>query len=242
MGTWINGQESKGPYGYLCLGLVYGWDCQEKILTLKSLILIEVDLKLRTDTELPLYFDRFESPVEKITEKNGRHYYKDCPILNYDMLEIPTQLNNVKEEFDSWTGENRKTFLNKGGKIKYSINRVCNTQNYFFDERYVERYACIIDFDEVSQQGCLIGFDCLGKIMRRKYNLSGVNNAQDIQRTILKDMTSFEITPGHLKYEKNYEERIIETGVINFTFSIDVNGKAIYEYNSVWDSYSRNSG
>ena len=35
MGIYINGQESKGPYGYLCLGLSYDWDNEKRILVLE---------------------------------------------------------------------------------------------------------------------------------------------------------------------------------------------------------------
>ena len=45
-----------------------------------------------------LYYDMFEHTVNEITEKDGRHYYNDRPILNYNMLELQEQLEGVIEK------------------------------------------------------------------------------------------------------------------------------------------------
>ena len=228
MGIYINGQESKGPYGYLCVGLSYDWDNEKRILVLERLVLVKLDLKLRECIELPLYYDRFECKNE-IKEKEGKYYYQDCLILNFDMLEIPDQLDCVIEKENIFE-EEKRTFINSKGRTKYSVNRVCRRQSTSFRDNYTELYACVIDFDKESLHGTLVGFDCLGKILCRNFSLKGLIRVQDIRQTLLKDMVLFD-----LKYDEESNTRIQECGIVNFDYSLDKNGGIILEYNSIWE-------
>ena len=228
MGLYINGQESKGPYGYLCLGLSYGWNNKKRILVLEKLILVKLDLKLKMCIEMPLYYDRFEYANE-ITENDGKYYCQNCQIVNFDMLEIPDKLDDVIVEEDFW-GKEKRTYINSKGRTKYSVNRVCRSQPTSFSDTYTELYACVIDFDKGSLQGTLVGFDCLGKILKRNFDLKSLIRVQEIRQTLLKDMVLFD-----LKYDEEDEARNDECGMLNFDFFLDKKGGIIFEYNSIWD-------
>lgn len=226
-------RESKGQLGYLCLGLVYHWDDERGILVLKNMVLVKVDISLRNCTEIPLYYDMFERPVDDITEKDGKHYYEDYPILNYDMIEISNRLDGVIEEKNYFFPEKRKRFINTNGTTKYSVNRVCILQGRNFSRIYMELYACVLNFDEKTLTGDLVGFDCLGKILRRCFCLKGLTNDDDIRKELLEDMVLFDMDK-----DDDQKEREKECGFLNFHHYVNADEKIIYEYNSIWGSSS----
>lgn len=229
-GMWIGGQQSVGPYGYLCLGLVYHWDDEREILVLKNMVLVKVDIALRQCTEIGLYFDMFERPVDKITEKDGIHYYEDLPILNYDMLDMPEQLDVViTEEVKEFSFEEMKMVPSPRRKTEHSVNRVCTPPNNSFIREYTELYACLLNFNRRTRTGYLVGFDCLGKILRRPFCLNELTDDNDIRRELLKDMAWSE-----WKYSPEYEERQKECGFLNFDCRLNKDGKLICKYDSIW--------
>lgn len=233
MGIWIGSQESKGPYGYLCLGLVYFWKNDEKVLELQKLVLIKVDIKLRNAIEMPLYYNHFEVGIDQIIEKDGKHYYKKCRILNYEMIKIPTKLsdvNDVDDVDDFWSHREEKNFLNKDGLLKHSINRACRVSRDFFDKEYVELYACALDFDKEKLTGLVVGFDCLGKINWNYISLKGITDLEYIRKSFLMDKVLC-----NRKINEDREAREREYGVLNLECFIDKNGMIDYNYEPVWD-------
>ena len=206
MSIIIDGQESKGPYGYLCLGLSYCRNHDDGPLELDNMILVCVDIRLRESIDLPLYWDMFEHPMDEITEKDGSYYYNECPILNSAMLKIPKSLDSAEK----------------------MVNRVCVERRTSVSKRYMELYACVLDFDEKTLRGSLVGFDCLGKILRRRFDLNGKSNRDDIRKELLEDMVQF-----HWKGSAEYEKRKKECGLLNFDFTVNDN-EVSYEYISIW--------
>lgn len=157
----INGQESKGPYGYLCLGLSYITDSGKGSSHLDSLLLVKLDMTLRACIEAPLYEESFRHSADEIAEKDGIHYYNGCPVVNFGMLKIPKQTDGIN--------------------IKEAALR----------ERYTERYVCALDFDEEALRGRLAGFDVLGKFLSRDFDLTGLSGFDDIRRELLEDVVTF---------------------------------------------------
>lgn len=90
-------KESHGPYGYLCLGLVYLWNNENKCLNIDKIILVKVDLKLRCPITAGLYYDMFQKPFSDVYEKNGIFFYRGLPIINYKQLNIPKKMVGIKE-------------------------------------------------------------------------------------------------------------------------------------------------
>ena len=203
----IDGQESKGPYGYLCLGLSYCRNHDDGPLELDNMILACVDIGLRKTIEPGLYCDMFEHPMDEITEKDGRYYYDACPILNSEMLKIPKQLDSAEK----------------------MVNRVCGARRTSVCKSYTELYACVLDFDETTLRGSLVGFDCLGKILRRPFDLNGKSSRDDIREELLKDMVLFDLECG-----AEHAKRKNECGLLNLDFTVNDNNEVSYEYTSIW--------
>ncbi len=224
-------QKNESPKGYLCLGLSYKLDNEKRILFLEKMILVKVDLYL------PLYYDMFECDVDNITEKDGRHYYQGCPILNYDMLETPSQLDEVEEKHDRFGCKEGWVYINTKGRTKYSVNRVCNIPPTSFCDKYTELYACAIDFDEMTLQGSVIGFDCLGKLVLEDFDLDGLTDNHDIRKALLNEMVLFDLEESRNEIvAKEIEARKAECGILNFDYCINENGDTTYHYEPImWE-------
>lgn len=221
MGMWLGGQQSFGPYGYLCLGLAYHWNDEKAVLVLKNLVLVKVDIALRQCTEIGLYFDMFEQPVDKVTEKDGIHYYEDLPIVNYDMLNMPEQIDEKLQK--------TKTAMYTVRKPKHSVNRTCVPSKAIYDGEYKELYSCVLDYNKQTREGYLVGFDVLGKIPERSFCLKGLDNNDDIRRALLKDMAWFE-----WESESAYAAKQKDCGFLNFDYRLNKVGKLTCRYNSIW--------
>lgn len=157
MGIWFGTTESKGPYGYVCLGLDYFKE-EDDVFALKKMVLVVVDMTLKKCIEPLLYTDRFEHSIDGILEKDGMHYCRsfmgdDIPILNYDMLNIPQKLE-CKDGAPLGTGNQAdKCRMDRSGK------------------KYEELYSCVLDYDKNSLTGDVIGFDGLGRLYLEKTDM-----------------------------------------------------------------------
>ena len=165
MGIWFGTTESKGPYGYVCTGLLYSKD-GDNMFALNKLVLVIVDMTLKECIEMPLYTDRFEYSPDEIIEKDGAHYCKsfmgdDIPILNYDKLNIPQRLE-CKTGIPVGTG-----------------NRIARSEVDVWGEKYRELYAFLLDFDKDTMTGEVLGFDGLGKIFRQRMNPTEGTDSDD---------------------------------------------------------------
>lgn len=237
MGIWLGGQQSFEPYGYLCLGLAYHWNNEKAALALKNLVLVKVDIALRKNIWSGLYSDRFERPADEVTFKGGIHYYEDLPIVNYDMLNIPEQIdefiNEEKEElfFDEEL-QKTKPATCAVRKLKHSVNRTCVPSEAIYDGEYKELYSCVLDYNKWTREGYLVGFDVLGKILERSFCLKGMDNDDNIRRALLKDMAWFE-----WESESAYAAKQKEYGFLNFDYRLNKAGKLTCRYNSIWKVY-----
>lgn len=226
-GKWV---EPHGPYGFLCLGLVYLWNDASKCLDIDRIILVQMDLKLKCPITLPLYYDMFEKPFSKIYEENGIFFYQGLPIINYKQLKIPEKVTEIKEiQYDSFSAVNRYIYNNEG-PLQYSINRVSGNKcgDAFYD-KYRELYSCVLDFDTKTQKGTAIGFETLGKITLLNYKM-------DVG-TLYKHLVSDSC--NRLRWEEGYEEsyrRSLEYGFLNLSCEIDDVGNNKYNYTSIWDN------
>lgn len=235
---WIGGNQSFGPYGYLCLGLAYHWNDEQENLMLKNLILVEVDILLQECTEIGLYSDVFERPVDKVTEKNGIHYYDDLPILNYDMLNMPEHLDAVMTErteerffFDDEIIEETVKDYKFTDDAKLPVNRTCTPPNAICDGKYMELYSCVLGYNKRKRDGYIVGFDVLGKILRRDFCLKNLTNDDEIRMELMKDMSCF-----WWKSRPEYEAEQKKCGFLNFDCRINKGGKLTCSYKSVWES------
>lgn len=225
-GEWV---EPHGPYGFLCLGLVYLWNNESKCLDIEKIILVQMDLKLRCPIVFPLYYDMFEKPFSKVYEESGIHFYRGLPIINYEQLKIPKKITGIKEIQNDSSSNVDRYFYNNDGQLHYSINRVSgNKCGDSFDDEYRELYSCVLDFDEETQKGTAIGFEVLGKI-------TPLNNKMDVG-TLYKELVYDEC--HRLSWEKGYDEsykRSLEYGFLNLSYETDDVGNKKYKYTSIWD-------
>lgn len=70
MGIWFGTTESKGPYGYVCTGLLYSKD-GDNTFALNKLVLVIVDMTLKECIERSLYTDMYEYSPDEIIERMG---------------------------------------------------------------------------------------------------------------------------------------------------------------------------
>lgn len=215
---------SEGPYGYLILGLVYKWNDNAKCYEIKNVILVEVDMKLKYSVELPVYYDTLEHPFEEIYEENGKHFFRNKPVLNFGMVNIPKTLTDIKE--DPWSHETSRRFYNTTGPLKYSVNPICTGWGGFRD-RYIEFYACILSFDEKTQTATGVGFDVLGKIEESNYPMISIDRLR-------KELINVSRLNRHKSGEEEYD-RAMEFNFLNLSCETDEQGNRVYTYKSVWD-------
>ena len=223
-------KESHGPYGYLCLGLVYLWNNENKCLNIDKIILVKMDLKLRCPITAGLYYDMFQKPFSDVYEKNGIFFYRGLPIINYKQLNIPKKMVGIKEIQKDSTTLAIRFFYNNEGPLKYSINPISgNACGDFFEKKYYELYSCILDFDENTLQGSAVGFEILGKITPITNKVS----VDILYKNLVYD------SEHRLSWEEYYEEsckRSKEFGFLNLSVETDAEGNKKYKYTSIWDN------
>lgn len=175
-----------------------------------------------------------ERPVDKITEKDGIHYYENLPILNYDILKIPEQIDEViTEEIEELsldeTSWEMKMIPSIRRKTEHPVNRTCTPTSAIYDGKYKELYACVIDYNKRTQEGYFVGFDVLGKILVRNFCLKGLTDDNNVRWELSKDMFSFD-----WKRNKKFDEREKECGFLNFDYRLSKAGKLTCKYDSIW--------
>lgn len=234
-GMWFGGangehKKSEGPYGYLILGLVYRWDDRGKCLRIKDCVLVKVDMGIKKTVEAPLYEDMFRYPFDGIYEENGVFYYEECPIINYNMINIPETIFSVDENKSErlMDMDIPRCFRTHTGILKYSVNPMCSICSGFNDE-YMELYSCILSFDERTNTGSGVGFDVLGKIVQINY----MRPIDELFEKMIANNT--EEYPAWMKPDEDRLARKAELGFLNLSYESDGNGNRVYSYLSIWD-------
>lgn len=172
----------------------------------------------------------FEEPFSDVYEENGIFFYRGLPIINYKQLNIPEKIETGIEEIKYTYSDNTKKWLyNTEGSLRYSINPISgNVCGDSFDDKYLEIYSCVLDFDEETLMGTAVGFEVLGKITPLSNKLS----VEALYKYLIHDSGHRSTWEAH--YEESYK-RSLEYGFLNLFLETDDEGNKQYKYTSIWD-------